>query len=541
MSGELEWPGEIPRSRPSDSLEVRALLDRLEEALRGPDPLARVRAFVAEARAAQYGEHPSGGAGAGPPSAPWLPPLDRPVELAHVARFVREVIVRAHAKAGRVVVAPLVPVIGLPGAGKTCFLTALGHVLTEQRARYHFPYDGEFVLEPLSLAELVRAAGGEPAHAEALRPWILDFGRDFARRRYDAFLRHASWPPRTHPALGARFLVAQVKKDGAPYARLVSVEVAGEALRPVFEAGTEADPLAVFRSLADDESSPSGVAADSLDRATGIVLLVDSTRTPEHRAEAHKPFLDLLARSLRSRAGSALLSLALRLETEEATRERTTLAGVLHRLRRSHARFGEELCLELESPLLGALAEALEPGASIERGSLRRFVRDLAAVPDEKALLGAIGVKLSEGLTRPEEGRRAPELPAFDGWVRAAARLRGVPLEVARRLVSLEQEAGELECFRPLRSLSIVETKTDVGRPISPFNLAGCAPALEEIRAALRLAGGDLRHYEATVTGYAAMSGAGRAPGPYSTQTPINVLEPVFDALGVPRDDGTGE
>jgi len=520
-----------PEPRSHVTPELRAILDRLEEALRGPDALARVRATVTELKAR-----------ISLPRVDVLPPLGGPVELAHVARFVREVIVRAHSRAGRFVVAPLVPVIGLPGSGKTSYLTALGHVLTEQRARYHFPYDGEFLLEPLSLAELVRGAGGEPGHAEALRPWILDFGRDFARRRYDAFFRHASWPPRTKPSLGARFLVAQVKKDGAPYARLVSVEVAGEDLRPIFKAGTEADPLAAFRSVADEESTPSGVAADSLDRATGIVLLVDSTRPVDHRAEAHKPFFDLLARALRSRGQSALRVLADRLEAEEISGERATLAGALHRLRRSHARFGEELCLELEAPLLGAFALALEPeSAPLERGGLRRFLRDLAAVTDGGALLKAIGKKLTEGLARPEDGRRTPELAAFDGWTRAAARLRGVPLEVARRLASAEALPGGTECFKLLRGLSIVETKTDVGRPVSPFRLADCGPRLEDIRAALRLTGGDVRHYEASVTGYASLNGARWAPGPYATQTPINVLEPVFDVLGVPRDDGAGE
>src|SRR5205807_5977300 len=175
----------------------------------------------------------------------------------------------------RIVVAPLVPVIGLPGSGKTSFLTALGHILAEQRNRYHFPYEGEFLVEPLSLAELVRGIGGQPAHAEALRPWVLDFGWDFARRRYDAFFRHASWPPRTSPSLGARFLVAQVRKDGAPYARLVSVEVAGEDLVPIFRAGSAPDPLAGFRQIVEDETTPTGVAADALDRATGIVPRMD--------------------------------------------------------------------------------------------------------------------------------------------------------------------------------------------------------------------------------------------------------------------------
>src|SRR5579883_644985 len=505
--------------------DLRDVVDRLEEALRGPDALSRVRAEVTELRARLA-----------LPKVDVLPPLGKPVELGHVARFVREVIVRAHTRAGRVVVAPLVPVIGLPGSEKTSFLTTLGHILAEQRTRYHFPYEGEFLVEPLSLAELVRSVGGETAHAEVLRPWILDFGWDFARRRYDAFLRHASWPPRTAPALGARFLVAQVKKDGAPYARLVSVEVAGEDLRPIFKAGTEADPLAAFRAVADEETTPSSVAADSLDRATGIVLLVDSTRDPDRRAEAHKPFFELLARALRPRAQTSLRDLADTLAAEERTGERRTLEGVLHRLRRSHARFGEEACVELEAQSLAALASALEPEAPVDRAALRRFARDLAAVDDEKALVKTIGKKLAAGLARPEEGRKTPELTAFDGWARAAARLRGVPLEVARKIATAEV-APAPESFRSLRGLSIVETKSDVGKPVSPFLLADCGARLEEIRAALRLSGGDVRCYESSVVGYAALRGARWAPGPYATQTPINVLEPVFDLLGVPRDD----
>ncbi len=520
-----------PEPRIYGNPELRLFLDRLEEALNAPDALARVRASVAELRARLALPRPS-----------VLPPLDRPVELAQVARFVREVIVRAHSRAGRVVAAPLVPVIGLPGSGKTSYLTTLGHMLAEQSSRYHLPFDGEFSIEPLSLAELVRSVGGEPAHAEALRPWILDFGWEFARLRYDAFLKLGSWPPRTPPALGARFLVAQLRKDGAPYARLVSLEVAGEDLRPIFKAGDAPDPLVTFRAIADEDATASGVAADGLDRATGIVLLVDSTRPADRRAEGHKPFFELLARALRPRAQAALEALASTLAAEERSGERTTLAGALHRLRRSQARLGEELCLELEAPLLGAFAEALEPAAApLDRAALRRFLRDLALVPDEKALMGAIGKKLAEGLARPEDGRRSPELPAFDGWTRAAARLRGVPLDVARRIATSERAPVAYESFRSLRGLSIVETKTDAGRSVSPFLLADCGSRLEEVRAALRLGGGDVRHYEASVVGYTALRGARRAPGPYATQTPINVVEPVFDLVGVPRDDGRGE
>jgi hypothetical protein len=515
--------------------DLTDILRRLEEALRSPDALARIRAEVSELRAR-----------VGTPAQDVLPPLDRPVDLASVARFVREVIVRAHAQAGRVVVAPLVPVIGLPGSGKTSFLTTLGHILAEQRSRYHFPYEGEFLVEPLSLAELVRSVGGEAAHAEVLRPWILDFGWDFARRRFDAFFRHASWPPRTPPSQGARFLVAQVRKDGAPYARLVSVDVAGEDLLPIFRAGSEPDPLAAFRAIVEGDATPTGVAADSLDRATGIVLLIDSTRPTEKRAEAHKAFFELMARALRTRAQTELRALALTLEDEERTGDRTTLAGCVHRLRRSHKRFGEELCIEVEADLLGALAAALEPPgvehrSEAGRSGLRRFLRDLAAVPDEVVLLKALGSRLAQGLARPEEGRRAPELAVFDGWSRAAARLRGVPLEVARRIATAETVPGAPELFRSLRGLSIVETKADVGRPLSPFQLLDCGPRLEEIRAALRLTGGDLRTYETSVVGYATLRGARYAPGPYATQTPINVLEPVFDLLGVPRDEGTQE
>jgi hypothetical protein len=332
-----------------------------------------------------------------------------------------------------------------------------------------------------------------------------------------------------------------VRKDGAPYARLVSVEVSGEDLRPIFRAGLDQDPLATFRALSEDEGTPSGVAAESLDRATGVVLLVDSTRPADRRAEAHKPFFELLARALRPRAQSSLRTLADTLEREESTGERRTLEGAIHRIRRSQARFGEELCLEVEGGLLSALAEALEPrSAPIDRASLRRFVRDLAAVSDLGALVKTIGTKLADGLTRPEDGRKVPELSAFDGWSRAAARLRGVPLEVARRIATTDLVPGH-ECFRSLRGLSIVETKADAGRPVSPFLLTDCGPRLEEIRAALRLSGGDVRCYESSVTGYAALSGARYAPGPYATQTPINVLEPVFDLLGVPRDDAGSE
>jgi hypothetical protein len=512
-----------------DDLDPKAheMLERLEEALRSLDALGRIRAEVADLKARLVA-----------PRGDVLPPTDRPPALAEVARFVREVIVRAHARAGRIVVAPLVPVIGLPGSGKTSFLTALGHILAEQRNRYHFPYDGEFLVEPLSLAELVRSVGGESAHAEALRPWILDFGWDFARRRYDTFFRHASWPPRTPPALGARFLVAQVRKDGAPYARLVSVDVAGEDLRPIFRAGAASDPLAAFRALADEETTPTGVAADGLDRATGIVLALDSTRPPDRRAEAHKPLFELLARGLRARAQAALRSLAQVLEDEEKRGARETIEGALHRVRRSHKRYGEEVCVELEGPILRALAEALEPSEEpMDRPAIKRFVRDLAALPEDRAILGAIAAKISRGLVRPDETRRAPELAVFDAWSRAASRFRGVPLEVARRIVTTDVAPSSPEVFRHLRGVSIVETKSDVGRPVPPLLLPECGQRLEEIRASLRFLGGDLRCYETSVTGYAALRGARYVPGPYATQTPINVLEPVFDLLGVPRDE----
>jgi hypothetical protein len=501
--------------------ELEDLIARLDQALRADDPLGSVRATLGEIR------------GRAVPDASVLPPLGRPAELSQVARFVREVLVRPHARGGRFVLAPLIPVLGLPGSGKTSFLTALGNILTEQRARHHIPYEGEFLLEPLSLVELVRSAGGGEAHARLLAPWIVDLGWDFARRRTDAFLRHASFSPRTPPERGARFLVAQVCKDGAPYARLISIDTAGEDLRPIFRAGSASEPVETLLGLA-TEPSAAGVAASMLDQASALVVIIDSTKPPERRAESHRALFELLARSLRSRARDALRELARRLEEEERSGERTTLEDALLKLRRGHERWGEELCLELHRPLLVALGEALDPGgAPLERGDLRRLLRDVAALPAEKTLVRAIGPSLAAGLGRPDPERRASDAGPVGPWERAAARLRGVSLAFARALASEDGPAPGSGLFSKLRSISLVETKVDVGRPVSPFLLPECGRSLEEIQVSLRLLGGDVRTYETSVVGYAGLVGARHVPGPYSTQTPLNVLEPVFDLLGV--------
>src|SRR5205823_1147598 len=132
--------------------------------------------------------------------------------------------------------------------GLTSFLTTVGQILKEPE-RHHVAYEGRVELEPLALGDLVRSAGGEPAHARALEPWLLDLARDPALGNAAALLRHGSFPPRTRGPRKVRFVVAPLAKDGAPFARLVSLEVAGDELVPIFRAADAADPLAAFDAL----------------------------------------------------------------------------------------------------------------------------------------------------------------------------------------------------------------------------------------------------------------------------------------------------
>lgn len=427
---------------------------------------------------------------------------DRDAEL---DRAVRELLLRPQPREGRVVASAFVPVVGEPRSGRTSFLVGLGLELERLRERAG-PYEGRFALEAFSLESAVLAAGGSPEQVPALAAHARDLGA-FAHALAETHLRRASFPPPRVLSGETGWLVAPLRRDGAPFVRLVTREL-----------------------------DPGEATARELSRATGLVLLVDSTRPIDVLARAHEPLLRRLFRGLAARAQGALRALAGELEEGERSGERAALAAAIARARRCRERSGEEVCLEVERPLLEALARALDAGEdrsdapawSPTRGDLRRLLRDLAAVPDERTLLLALGPRLVAGLGRGEELRGQ----GLDLWARAAARLRGVPLDVAREI--LASGDGEPEGALPtLRGLSLVATKADAAPAPAPASL----PGFEAVRGALRAIGGEARAYEASVTGSTTLVGARSVPGPFEMQARLQVLEPVLDLLGVPRRD----
>jgi hypothetical protein len=93
--------------------------------------------------------------------------------------------------------------------------------------------------------------------------------------------------------------------------------------------------------------------------------------------------------------------------------------------------------------------------------------------------------------------------------------------------------------FRQLHDLAIVFTKTDMYPSVHPpenfpaRNLPGCKLHLDVVENYLHLLGGSIRYYNASATGYSILRDTLYVPGPENTLTPINVIEPVFEMLGI--------
>jgi hypothetical protein len=103
---------------------------------------------------------------------------------------------------------------------------------------------------------------------------------------------------------------------------------------------------------------------------------------------------------------------------------------------------------------------------------------------------------------------------------------------------SLDQQR-EVRRFKWLRRISIAFTKTDMYPSTHPpenhpaRNLPDCNIYLDTIANYLHLLGGSIRFYNTSTSGYSILRDTLYVPGPENTLTPINVVEPIFDMLGI--------
>ncbi len=101
------------------------------------------------------------------------------------------------------------------------------------------------------------------------------------------------------------------------------------------------------------------------------------------------------------------------------------------------------------------------------------------------------------------------------------------------------QESRMASRMKNLKYLSVVVTKSDMNPVIHPperypeSKMQKSSLHVRDIDNYLRLLGGQIRYYNASVTGYSFMRDTRHYPGKVNTLTPINVIEPIFDMLQI--------
>jgi hypothetical protein len=478
--------------------------------------------------------------------------------------------------------APIYLVIGTAGAGKTTYLSMLGEILRLRESKYYFPHEGIDVrriqVERFFRADGVTMIGGVSLDTmDALRNHVRDLVFDFSQNEYSGSIARMQWPEHTPPdQRNSLFLVTELTQFQKTIARIVTFETSGEDFEAALKGITQYDP----KQRADNPVHR--ILYELMDMASGFIILM----TPEGRVndEVYRDFflalrdgleprgLNALASELRRRFGKAdtgevkdpstLSGLFMRHQMEEdelkrrkAQKEKRMqeVRDYLRKVRNSlksgdtemvHGPSGELLkvlqdtALTLGAPQIEKAREAVtKRGVSnhiiveFYLGLVAHLEQNLDAIVDQtlqdsppEASSSTAGEITQEGLDRALfEIRQKFELS--DNF-----RLQVTPELLNKRTVRR---------FKQLHDMAIVFTKTDMYASVHPpenfpaKNLQDCRLHLNWVQDYLRLLGGAIRYYNASATGYSILRDTIYVPGPENTLTPINVVEPVFEMLGI--------
>jgi hypothetical protein len=507
---------------------------------------------------------------------PARPPLrSAPAAIEEAYDLLRSTLLQGEGKRS-----PLYLIIGLPGSGKTVYLTLMGAMLGFRSPRFSFPYEG---VEPnwVKVEKLVarHRASTDPRRLERISARIRDLVFDFGQERYESFLAAGQWPPATaheeeeddaRPA--TYFLVSEILRNMKTAADVVTLETSGEHYQEVLR------NFQKYAQGAQPANATQRVLVDMMNAADGFIVLVD----PDNRDNdtIFKNFFMVLKDGLRPRALNAfynelrqsvggppggahaaekagdvrrLIQLIRedeqrrqRLETQFAD-ERRALADRLAEIDRKLEAGRHEILVGEDGKWLNGMEQALaklEP--DLVRSAKEKLLPEGAEVSasqlKERILLYSRGLirVCTDRLDRIVRGKLEPARPAQD---------RSATLEIKKRYdlsdsfkIEVDESSfqeREVTHFKNLKFLSMVITKSDKYPIIHPPDqyakrkLPGCEIHLRDIQDYLKLCGGQARYYNASATGYTLLSGGAHLPGPAHTHTPINILEPLFDLLNI--------
>lgn len=461
---------------------------------------------------------------------------------------------------------PIYLVIGLEGAGKTTYLTMIGEILRCKNDKYCFPYDG---LE----TRWMRMDEGvaDPQRLQLLRSRVKDLVWGFAQEHYQQSLSRMHWPVQTVQEQGddqkptTFFLVTEIVRHHKSLGHIITLETAGEHYKEVLK------QITGYMTGAPPANPTHRVLLEMMDQAEGILILLD----PEspHNDAAYGNFFMVLKEELRPRALNVFSRELRGALPGQGGGKDADLRAVLKRLTEEEsqrlqweARFEEEKyrtsekLREIQQALLDLNAKVLE-GAE---GDLLRNLESLL----QKAQPGRVQEARDRAVADPDPDRRLRNV------LRYYHGLAGICLEQLDELLRLKHKEAHgtptesslweikhkyglsehfkvaadspslaehpVKHFRGLRNLAIVVTKADRCPIVYPpehyprQKLPGCWMHLRELEDYLKLCSGAIRYYNTSATGYTMLMSGMHVPGWLTSQTPINILEPLFDMMQIP-------
>ncbi len=513
-----------------------------------------------------------------PPPPPRLPPPApgpaQPSAIEEAYDFLRRTLMQVNGKPS-----PLYLIIGLPGSGKTVYLAMLGTILGLRNQRFCFPFEG-VETNWVKVETLLSRMGGiaEPRRVKRIGARIRDLVFDFGLGLHEAYLARGQWPPPTahltedDAAPATYFLVSEVARNLKPLAHVITLETSGEHYKEVLS------NFPKYALGAQPANPTQRVLVDLMNQAEGFIVLVD----PDNRDNdaIFKNFFMVLKDGLRPRALNRFyreLRAGLGAEIPPGARPggppdfRRLLQLIREDDRRRQA-FEEQFTDEkrLTSARLSEVYRKLEEGryevALGEDGQWLNEMEGRLAELEPEMVKNAKNRLIPPGAKLTTEQVKQRTLEYCKGLVRACTdhldrlsrrRLeRGRPpqeqsaiLEIKKRFelsdsfrVEVDESSlreREVTRFADLKHLALVVTKSDKHPIIYPpeqyarRKLPSCDLHLRDIQDYLKLCGGQVRCYNASASGYTLLDGGTHRPGPAHTQTPINVLQPLFDMLQI--------
>lgn len=467
-------------------------------------------------------------------------------ELIQAFKVVEHRFLRASAGQGQV---PLYLVLGMPGSGKTTYLSALGEMLSKGKSKYYFPYQGVRA-ERVQVEELLRGVKTKGrAKSQSL---FSDLVYEYKTKFYDEYLAKGLWPPFT-ASNEHTLLLTEITRFGETVAKVVTLDIAGELYKSLL-----AQALS-FKTLVRKTDTVLGALASLLNKAQGIMILL-SPNNYEEDSRTYHDFFRLLCDELAPRSTEIMSGLASRLVNDPRLafyyRRQLELRELID-LAEDELKSGLGLMkCEHGQVLFEAYERSLPDLAgkirAERRQCLERFTVDQAKTPEEEeGLRNHRRQLMKEFDSRVIDDCRGHLSQLAEGEVHEQQGFEPVTMTDAKALLLQRAQLPSMllddrsrrgrgsSLFLNLKKIHFIMTKADqysICYPPSTFprrRLGRCRELVTRIEAYLRILGGRVQYYNTSVTGYSFARDGVRYPSLADFQCPINVVEPFFDLIGL--------